>query len=559
MPRNWSKITKVLNFKEKTFVFFILLALFAALFFWIRYIYFQATVPVPQQGGEYTEGISGQPVYINPLLSQTSEADADLAQLIFSGLLKYDRDGKLINDLAQSYDISDDKKTYTFHLRQDALWQNGEKLTADDVKFTFDILQDPAYKSPLRQSWRGITINRLDDATIEFVLEQPYFAFLEKLTLGILPKHIWENVNPDRFTLADFNLRPVGSGPYAFSRIQKDSAGTIASIELASFPKYYGGEAFIPKFTVNFYPDDITAVDAYNQKEVSGLGNLPLENLADIKSLKSTKSHELVVPRFFSLFFNQTKSIVLANDAVRKALALSVNRDAIIKEVLHGKGVAVYSPFLPQSPDFNDGTEKYLFDLEKAKQVLEDDGWKMNEEKGIREKGGQELRFKISTIDWPELSETADLLVEQWSKIGAQAEVEVLTISDMQQNHIRPREYEALLFGQESSFDPDLYPFWHSSQKQDPGLNLSLFDNTKADSLLEDARQEADTVKRIEKYKELQDILASKLPAIFLFSPYYVYPVSDQINGIEMKEINSPSWRFAEVDKWFINTRRVRK
>jgi peptide/nickel transport system substrate-binding protein len=525
----------------------------------VRYIYLQATVPVPKKGGEYVEGISGQPIYINPLLSQTSEADADLAQLVFSGLLKYDLDGNLVNDLAESFEISEDKKIYTFKLKQNVFWHDSEKLNADDVKFTFDILQDPSYRSPLRQSWKGVVVNRLDEFTLEFVLEQPYFPFLDRLTLGILPKHIWENIGSDRFTLSDFNLRPVGSGPYAFSKIQKDSAGTVASIELNSFVSYYAGEPYIPKITVNFYPDDSMAMEAYNQKEVSGLGNLPLEKLADIKSQKSTINHEFVIPRFYSIFFNQTKSIVVANDSVRKALALSVNRDEIISQILKGKGVAIYSPFLPQMPEFNAETEKYFLDLEKAKEILEKDGWKMNEEKGVREKDGKELKFKMLTVDWPELSETADLLLEQWKKIGVEVEVEVLSTSDLQQNYIRTREYDALLFGQETSLNSDVYPFWHSSQKQDPGLNLSLFDNKRADELLDQARQETDKEKRIGIYKEFQDILADKLPAIFLFSRYYVYPVSDQIKGIEMKEINSPSWRFAEVDKWFIETRRVKK
>lgn len=559
MPKNWSKITKVLSFREKIFVFFCFLVVFVSLFFWIRYIYFQATVPIPKKGGEYVEGISGQPIYINPLLSQTSEADADLVQLIFSGLLKYDREGNLANDLAESYEISEDKKAYTFHLKQNIFWHDGEKLDADDVKFTFDILQDPAYRSPLRQSWRDVAVNRLDESTVEFVLEQPYFAFLDRLTLGILPKHVWENINPDRFTLSDFNLRPIGSGPYAFSRIQKDSAGAVASIDLVSFANYHAGEPFIPKMTINFYPDDTLSIEALNRKEVMGVGNLPLEKLESAQPRKSVVNHEWAIPRFYSVFFNQTKSIALANDAVRKALALAVDRDEIIREVLQGKGAAISGPFLPQMEEFNPDTEKYSFDPEEARRILDENGWKMSEEKGLREKDGSELSFKVATFDWPELSRTAEMISDQWAKVGARAEVEVLSISDIQQNYIRTREYEALLFGQETSLNPDMYPFWHSSQKQDPGLNFSLFDNKRADELLEEARQETDAPKRVEKYKEFQNILADKVPAIFLFSPFYIYPVADQIQGIEMQKINSPSGRFAEVDKWFIETRRVKK
>lgn len=541
------------------FVSFCFLILFASLFFWVRYIYLQSTVPVPKRGGEYVEGIAGQPIYVNPLLSQTSEADADLAQLIFSGLLKYDRDGNLVSDLAESFEISEDKKIYKFYLKQNILWHDGEALTADDVKFTFDILQDPAYRSPLRQSWKEVVVNRLDERTVEFVLSQPYFAFLDRLTLGILPKHIWENISPDRFTLSDFNLRPIGSGPYSFSKIQKDASGSAVSIDLASFPNYHAGEPYIPKMRINFYPDESSVVEAFNRKEVMGVGNLSLEKLSDLKVRKSTVNHEWAVPRSYSIFFNQTKSIVLANDNVRKALALAVDRDEIIRQVLKGKGAPIYGPFLPQMAENNPDAEKYQFNVEKAKELLENDGWKMNEEKGLREKDGIELKFKVITFEWPALADAATLISKQWEAVGAKAEVEVLSISDIQQNFIRTREYEALLFGQETSLNPDMYPFWHSSQKQDPGLNFALFDNKRTDELLEEAWQETDKSKRVEKYREFQNILAERVPAIFLFSPYYVYPVAGEIQGIEMNQINSPSGRFAEVDKWFMNTRRVKK
>lgn len=531
----------------------------AAFVFWVGYLFLNLTKAVPQKGGEYTEGIIGQPMYINPLLSQTSEADSDLAQIIFSGLLKYDGQGKLAPDLAESYEISDDRKVYTFRVKKNIKWHDGEPLTAGDIFFTIHAVQDPMYKSPLRLNWQGVEIEQKDEFTITFSLKNPYFGFLDNLTIGIIPKHIWENVAPEKFSLAEYNLKPIGSGPYQFVDFQKDSGGNILSYSLKSFKDYFDVQPFISTFNFNFYPDDEAISAAYNKKEITGMGSIPSEDIEKIKSLKSTNIYELSIPRYFAVFLNQTKSVSLANDTVRKALAYATDRQEIIEKILHGKGTAMLSPFLPQMAEYESDTPKYDFNIQKANEILEEDGWKYDEEGKVRKKNKDRLEIEIFTTDWPELAQTADILLSQWGKIGADVKISVLSISDLQQNYIRPREYGSLLFGQAISFNPDLYSFWHSSQKRDPGLNLALFDDKKADELLDQARQEIDEGKRIEAYWQLQKIMADEVPAIFLYSPSFLYPVNQKVKGIEVKNINSSSSRFADVNKWYIKTKRVKK
>jgi len=504
------------------------------------------------------EGVVGQPLYINPLLSQTSEADSDLVQLIYKGLLKYNSNGEIENALAEGYEVSEDQKTYTVHLRKNLFWQDDQPLTASDVFFTISILQDPAYKSPLRQNWQGVTANQIDDYTLSFNISNPYFGFLNNLTVGILPKHIWGNIAPEKFSLTEYNLKPIGSGPYSFIDFQKNSNGEILSYNLKAFSKYYAGEPYISRMIFNFYPDEDMMLTAYNKKEIKGMETVDSEKIDSIKNKKSTTIKELSFPRYFSVFFNKTKSIPLASADVRKALSYAVNRKEIINQVLKGRGAEIFSPFLQTMDEFNGDVDNRNFDLGKAGQVLDDSGWKVNNN-GIREKRGEELQFKIYTTDWPDLAETANILAKQWKEIGADVNVETLTATDLQQNYIRPREYEALLFGQDTNFEPDLYPFWHSSQKQDPGFNLGMFDNKDADKLLQDIRQESDEGKREEKYKELQKIISDEAPAVFLYSPYYLYPISSDVKGIETKNINSPSWRFADVNEWYIKTSRVKK
>jgi peptide/nickel transport system substrate-binding protein len=530
----------------------------AALIFWIIYAYFSFTYPIADFGGSYKEGMVGQPLYVNPLLSQTSEADASLSQIIYSGLFKYNNNGNIINDLVSSYEVSGDHKEYIFHIREGVKWHDKEDLGADDVIFTINILQDPAYKSPLRQNWQGVTVEKIDQYTVKFILENPYFGFLENLTVGILPKHIWENITPEKFSLAEYNMRPIGSGPYQFSDYQKDSQGNILSYNLSYFPEYFEGSAYISKIVFNFYLDEDSLLGAYRKKEVNGISNVAPSEMKDVGFAKSTHIYEFNMPRYFAVFFNQSKSVALANDEVRQALDYATNKQEIVDKVLFGKAVALASPFLPQMAENQIETEYRSFDLEKGKKLLTDNGWEIKEG-GIREKNGNKLEFNLLTTDWPELSQTAEIIANQWKELGVKANVQVLTVSDLQQNYIRPREYDALLFGQAASFDPDLYSFWHSSKKTDPGLNLSKFENEEADKLLSEIREEFDREKRIEKYRQFNKILSQETPAVFLYSRAYLYPVGVNVKGIEVESISSPQHRFSNINKWYVKIKRIFK
>ena len=373
LPKNWKTIGKMLTFREKFIVTILLLIAAASFVFWIGTFYFNFTKAVPRAGGDYIEGIVGQPLYLNPLLSQTSEADSDLVQLIYSGLFKYDKDGKIVGDLAESYKISEDQKEYTITLRKGVTWQDGKELNANDAFFTYNILQDPSYKSPLRQGLQGVDIQLVDNYTLIFSLKNPYTGFLDNLTTGLLPKHIWENIAPEKFALAENNLHPIGSGPYMFSNFQKDTDGNILTLQLGAFKKYYDGTPYISKITFNFYPDDNALIAAYNKKEIMGMGSIPPENIKDIKNAKSTNIHELIIPRYFSVFFNQTKNVALANDEVRTALNMSVNRQQLIDSILYGKGIALTSPIFPQMKGYKDEGNSN-FDLAAANKIL-GNGW----------------------------------------------------------------------------------------------------------------------------------------------------------------------------------------
>jgi peptide/nickel transport system substrate-binding protein len=535
-----------------------LVVLLISLVTWAIFFYRSKTITIPDFGGEYIEGIVGQPLHINSVLAASNDTDADISQIIYSSLLKYNNKSELVNDLAESWEISEDKTTYTVKIRQDATWHDGEKVTASDVLFTLNLINNPDYKSPLRGNWQGVETSQKGDYTVIFKTQNPYVGFVHNLTFGILPKHIWESIPADKFHLTDLNLEPIGSGPYKYANFQKDSDGNILSYKLNANPNYYAGKPFISKITFNFYGDEEEAIKAYNNKEIMGLGGITPSKTTSIKLPQSTVLYEITSPRYFTVFLNQTKSVALANDEVREALLLATNRKEIINQVLSGKGQPVYSPILPGMVGYQENLGKIAFDLNKANDLLDKNGWKRGED-GIRAKNDTVLEFSLITTEWEELVKTAKILKKQWEKLGVRINLNILSISDLQQNYIRPREYDALLFGQVLGADPDLYSFWHSNQKKDPGLNLALFGEEETDKLIEEGRVEFDKEKRSEKYKKFQEKLAKEIPAIFLYSPNYLFIINKKVKGVNISSLPIPSRRFSQIETWFIATDRIWK
>lgn len=465
--------------------------------------------------------------------------------------------GQLEKRIASDYQVSEDGRTYTVFLRPDVRFHDGEMLSADDVVFTVRAIQDPAYKSPLRANWQGVEVTATDQSTVVFVLKKPYFGFLENLVVGILPKHIWENIAPDNFTLADYNLsQPVGAGSYLYEDLDKDSQGNILSLRLRANKEYFAGQAYIDRVTFRFYPDEESLIAAYDRQEVMGMHSVSHERAEEVVAKKGTRLHEFPLPRLFAVFFNTNKSVALAYDEVREAIALATDRERVMNDVLRGHGTIATGPFPPFVQGY--AVVALPYDVARANALLDEKGWKRGED-GIRSKNDVVLAFELVVPDWPELMRTADLLRENWQAVGVRAEVKVLSQADLQQNIIRPREYEALLFGQGAMLDPDPYSFWHSSQKNDPGLNLAFYENKEVDGLLSDAREMLDPAKREESFQKFQSIIANEHPAVFLYSPSYLYVVSDIVQGVDVHPINLPSARLSDISSWYIKTKRVRK
>ena len=606
---------------------------------------------IPRRGGIYREGIVGQPAFINPLYSALNDTDRDLVSLIFSGLMKYDQEGHIVPDLAQSYKVSDNGKVYEFTLKDNLFWQDGQPLTADDIIFTVKTIQNPAAQSPLRASWFNIQVEKLSSQKLRFILGQTYPNFLETATTKIIPQHIWENTPAKSLALATASpYLIVGSGPFQFENLQNRN-GHVESLQLKANPHYYlPGRPYLSKVTIKFFSNQQDLIKAAQSEKIDGF---LLPPFAQFQDKKKFHLYSLEMPQYFAVFFNPDQSNLLAQTSIRKALSYGVDRTTIIQKVFHGKAKPVESPLLP---DFyhnaNRPSNAYAYNPSRAEQIFNNLGFTKQpgssfRAKTITEKNlplftsrleegsrGEEVRnlqkclskfpdlypsqkvtgyfgketkaavirfqekyykeilkpwgfqkgtgivskttrkklnevcstqkppklipleFTLTTVDQPQMKAVAKLLQKQWAKIGVKVNLQFKPTSVLESEVINPRDYQALLFGETLTMQLDLFPFWDSSRRLSPGLNLALYDNNEADKLLESLRQESDPATRQKDYEKLQTIILNDAPAVFLYRPLYLYYLSPRIKiGSPISKIAEPSQRFASIANWYLKTK----
>jgi peptide/nickel transport system substrate-binding protein len=557
---------------------------------------------VPASGGQYVEAVIGNPAHINPLYSSLSEADSDISRLVYSSLFKYDGNGSLVGDLAESYSVSPDGKTYTIKIRGDARWQNGDKLTADDVVFTFNDLVGPAFNSPLRASFAGVDVSKTDEQTVVFTLSESYSPFLGLLTFGILPQSVWGQIDPASAPIAVANLKPLGSGPYEFKSLTKDSAGDIKTYTVTANQNYYGQKTFLKNIIFKFYGGAEEAIGALNDNSVDGLGNLSPDDRTNLIAKNSLNFNQLALPRLKAVFFNQSKNALLKDVKVRQALSFATPKQQIIDQAEAGNAKIADGPIPDNSYAFNAGIEKYSFDQARAASLLDSAGWKKftisaddfatiktksasstailnNDEKNelilgpgtwlYQEQATAKTAVKpkkpapvvlnyliinLTIIDDAENNQIANIIKTSWEKIGVKVIITPVALSDIQNSAIKPKNYEALLFTEQIGNDPDVYVFWDSTQAGTNGLNLANYKNEGVDKVLEDGRTNTDQAKRLADYQQFQALLSADAPAVFLFSPNYTYVQNKKLKGFATKSIATPADRFSDIANWYVKT-----
>lgn len=652
----WARVFQVLTKKEKIVFFsFFILFLGSVSYLFINF-YYQNTEIKPAKGGVYQEGIIGYPRFINPIYGTANDIDRDLIEIIFSGLMRYDGEvevgeARIVPDLAKNYQIKEEGKIYEFKLKENVQWHDGEKLTADDIIFTIKTIQNPDFKSPLRANWLGVEVEKISDYTLRFKLKNPYSPFLERLTLKIIPEHIWKDVSPQSFPLSIYNLKPVGSGPYQLKDLKQGESGKILSLDLKRNQNYYDELPYLSQISFHFFEKEEDLISWARGEKITGF-SLSSPRSLNLIEKSDYNQYSFSLPRYFALFFNPEKNKLLEEKEIREALNYGTNKEEILEKAVLNQGKVIQSPLLPEIYGYLQPSKIYLFDPERAESILDNLGFekkngkrikiiekenatsfrsdlrygakgsgveelqkclaqdkevypeaevtgyfgaltqkavikfqekyaedilqpfglkegnglvlggtreKLNEVCGKIEENIVPLKFSLLTVEDPILVEAAEILKNQWSQLGIELEIKTSPISSLKQDFIKPRNYEMLLFGEALGLVPDPFPFWHSSQIKDPGLNLAKYENKEADKLLEEARTILDTEIRSQKYQELQNILAEDAPAVFLYSLDYLYLVSKEIKNINEKIIVDPSKRFSGIESWYVKTKRAWK
>lgn len=540
-----------LSFLERTIIVVLCISATVGLVGVLTIGHTRLTEVVPAPGGVLHEGIVGTPRFVNPLLAQT-DADRDLTVLLYAGLMRALPGGELIPDLAASYEVSDDGTVYTFTLRPDIYFHDTTPITATDIVFTIASAQDPRIESPKSGTWDGVKAEARDARTVVFTLSRPYAGFLNNTTLGILPRHIWEDVAAEDFRGSSYNERPIGSGPFMLERINEDNDGAVRAYVLQPFSRYGLGEPHLARIFIHVFGNEREMIDAFESGDISSLhisDPLSLTQLLD----DIETPHQYSLPRTFGLFFNYNRNEIFTDVAVREALSYAVNREEIIDGVLGGFGTAIDTPLLPHLYT----TKPVLHSIDDARLLLENAGWTRDAESGIYTKKDVQLSFSIRTVNSPDLKLAAEILQKQWNELGASVSVELFDLAQLNQTIIRTRDYEALLFGQVLSRDGDLYPFWHSSQRNDPGLNVALYTNADVDATVEELRTTLESSARTALYESFLSEWQLDIPAVFLYVPDMAYILPKNINGITVGSIQEPSERFLDAYRWYVHTQRI--
>ncbi len=494
------------------------------------------TIAVATSGGSLTEGIVGTPRFINPVLAVT-RADKDLSSLIYDSLMTLGKDGNVIPSVAESVTVSDDGLTYNVILKNNITFHDGTPLKAGDVTFTVLHIQDPLLASPLRASFDGILIEEISDTELNFVLPEPYAPFIQNLTFGILPQHIWKDASTDEFPFSQYNSEPIGSGPYQIENIVRNTSGIPEKYILKTNTTFHDGAPKIETIELIFFSTDEKLIESFAQGEIDSVVGVD-ETYIEKLNLNSETHHieRIPLPRTFALFINQNKSPALRDNAVRKALSIAIDRNELVHSSLGGYGNPISSP-IPTGFGIIENTHVISTgNIEEAGDILEKGGW------------------NITTANNDVFTHTAEFLEKTWKELGVEVTIKQFEQSDLTQSVIRPRDYETLLFGTQLGRALDFYSFWHSSQRNDPGLNIALYANITTDSILSEMRRTNDHDVFNESVNRFADEIEKETPAIFLYAPELLYVFPNKVFNATFTGVSEPRERWSGIEYWYIKT-----
>lgn len=537
---------------------------------------------------------------INPLLSSSIQLERDLSQIIYQPLISYEQDGGISRVLADEVLRIKEGAEYEFVLKDGVTWHDGEAFTVDDVLATLELVDsfdvsrnselNNAYVQAIKQmEWEKTGSNSIRLCTTSKEIqtnldekekktpctaaeqEKPILSnFLELVSIKIMPEHKLGQLNTLNVTSPkpEINRFPVGTGPYQFVRAQDNY------ILLSKYTDYYGEIPQIDELKFKLFSTEHDAVQALQNGEVHSFATASTRNIRDLEKYPqiAAKKSPVLQNQYWGIYFNMRKGPdgdpigpeFFQDVQVRKAIDYAVDKQRV-QEVLFDVGEIATGPIHPDSDFYNEKVDWRGHDIQKASQLLQEAGWKLNKETGIREKNGNQLSFTLSFAENPDREKVVESIKQDLKAAGIELKSDPRNQEELLQQLVLPKLFDSLFYGMRTFIDADRYELFHSEQEL---LNLSSYKGSvetakiedqktvrlpKVDRLLELGRSYdplAAKDKRIETYKEFQKLLHADAPLVFLYHPQFLYYINQEVENVNLQKANSLEERFVNVENW---------
>jgi peptide/nickel transport system substrate-binding protein len=495
-------------------------------------------------GGTYVDTLLGDASYLNPILA-SDNSSGSINTLIYNGLVKYDKDIKLVGELAESWTISSGGLVITFKLRKGVKWHDGMPFTARDVKYTYEKLIDPEVKTPYSSDYLLVKkFEILDPYTVRVTYDEPFAPALESWGMGIIPEHVFSDMPPDSdFNSHPANRSPVGTGPYKLTQWRTDE-----KIVLEANPDYFEGRPYIDYVIFRVIPDQSIQFLELRNESIDSMGLRPDQYKAYPEFF--IKYNKFRYPSFSYTYlgFNLLNPL-FQEKKIRLAIAHALNKQEIIDGVLLGMGKPATGPFVPQSWAYNKNITDYEYNLEKAKKLLAECGWVDSDNDGVLEKSNSKFQFTLITNQGNKLRQlTAEIVQRQLQKIGIKMNIRIIEWSAFIHDFINKKNFDVVILGWALGRDPDQYSIWHSSQTREGQYNFVSYKNIEVDRLIELGRHTFDQSKREQIYHKLHSVIFHDLPYVFLYYAEALPVVHKRFQGPEVAPLGL-GWNFI---KWHV-------
>ncbi len=489
-------------------------------------------------GDAYVDSSIGDASTLNPVLCSDS-ASSDIVGLVFNGLVKYDKNIKLVGDLAESWTVTSRGLVITFHLRHKVRWHDGQPFTAEDVLFTYQKLRDKTVHTPFSSDFEDVkSVTVLDPFTLQVAYKKPFAPGLASWGMGIVPKHIFQTGN---FNTHPANRAPIGTGPYRFKEWKTDQY-----ILLEANPDYFEHAPHIQQYIYRIIPDEAVQFLELRNQSIDSMGLTPDQFKAYDAIFQNDQRYRFPAFKYIYLGFN-LKNPLFQDVRIRRALAYAIDRDSMVNGIVLGLGRPISGPFPVTSWAYDPTVPSPVYDPAKAKALFAQCGWRPDAT-GQLTKNGKPFAFTLMTNQGNKVRQLcAEVIQQQLKGVGIDMSIRIMEWSTFIHDYLDKKNFQAVIMGWQLGRDPDNYAMWHSSQQGEGQYNFCGYENPAVDRLLVEGRKTFDPKRRQAIYWKIHRQIAADLPYIFLYSPDELIAIHKRFQGPQVAPLGL-SWNF--IDWW---------